>query len=112
MSHLYTSPQSGRAEEAKVPYNTLTGSFDETHKSQPVTGVKDLASERPQPMQKTGSKIVNGIIDFVCVGICICMFIFAMLAYRADGNIFSSYEKKIMNIAKIVSHPRHAAYHY
>jgi hypothetical protein len=101
MSHNYTTPYIAEAQSTTTSYDSLAYSAD--WKPRSISDLEHVAISRPSVIKNSRTKIGSAIVDTVCVGLCICMFTFALLAYHADGNNLSSYEKKLMNIARIVS---------
>jgi hypothetical protein len=102
MSH-YTMAYAGEAESGRISCNSLKKSADEDRNSRSISQMERVAAVKPSVIRTIRTKIGSAIIDVICFGVCICMFIFALMAYHANGDKVSSYEKKLMNIARIVS---------
>jgi hypothetical protein len=91
------------AESGRTSYNSLNKSADDDRKSRSISEMERVATVQPSVIRTIRTKIGSAIIDVISIGICICMFVFALMAYHADGDRVSSYEKKLMNIARLVS---------
>lgn len=59
-------------------------------------------SAESKPLRNHGIKATSCIVDGVCLLLCVAIFAFAVLIYRADNTIMESYQWKLINTAKIV----------
>ena len=60
------------------------------------------AATRPQPLQNRRRKVFHGVVDGVCMLVCFAIFTFAGLVHRASGKELGPYEKKLIEVARVV----------
>ncbi|KAE9968985.1 hypothetical protein EG328_007139 [Venturia inaequalis] len=63
----------------------------------------DCDTPSTKPLVSTAAILLSLAADVGCVLVCIALFVFAMLAYCADGHTLGSYERKLINAARIIT---------
>ena len=102
MSHSSGHRWSGNAEGSpQTPQCTYEKVTDVSGINGQLAGI----AVQPQVLNHNQSrKIIACIIDIICLLICVAIFIFAILVYRVENNVVESYQRELLNTARIVSH--------
>jgi hypothetical protein len=66
------------------------------------SGSQKCQRRRSKAFKHLAQKYISSVVDVVLMLVCVAILTFAVLAYRADGGLMGSYEKSLLDIARIV----------
>jgi hypothetical protein len=73
----------------------------------PREDVKEHGSIDAKPLHSGSKKFGSFCADLSCILVSLGLFVFAMLAHRSNGHVLGSYERALINTAKIVGQTVH-----
>jgi hypothetical protein len=105
MPHFHSSFLDPRQEYSTPAYDHLGlegQEYQEGGNFLPTEGHKHPDSSDARPLRPVSNILTNFLVDLGCISVCLALFVLAMLAYRANGSTLGSYERTLIDTAKIV----------
>jgi hypothetical protein len=109
MSYLHLSLLGSQQEESMSAYDHLDPRKQAYQEDAflPRDEVKGHGSIDAKPLHSGSQKFGSLCADLGCILVCLGLFVFAMLAYRSNGHVLGSYERDLINTARIVGQTVH-----